>query len=256
MEKGKIRKTNKRLAITKMILVVILVVSVTYIFLHFYNSNKNKNLYDGMSSIVEKSTETGELDKSVMVEQVKELQKENADVKGWIKIDGTDISYPLLQSSDNDYYVSRNYKKEKSKYGSIFIAYNSDLKNENSHVMIYGHDMKDGQMFAGLVNYIDKSFYDEHPTIRIATDEKEELYQIIYVFKSRRFNEDETEVFRYYRYYEFNAQREIEEYINNCKKEQLYDTETNITSNQIITLTTCEYSQKDGRLVVVAQKVN
>jgi len=250
------KKNNKILVVIRIVLVIAAITSATYILLYFYNSYKNKNLYaDILPNIQEnRVNETGQ-ESSVLVSAVKELQKENADIKGWIKIDGTNINYPLLQTTDNDYYVTRNYKKEKSKYGSIFINSNSDLKDEKSHVLIYGHDMKDGQMFAGLINYTNKAFYEENLFITIATDEKEEKYKIICVFKSRQFYEDETGVFRYYRYFNFNTQNELKEYINNCKKEQLYDTKTDITDNQIITLTTCEYSQDNGRLVVVAQKI-
>ena len=250
------KKNNKILVVIRIVLIITAITSATYILLYFYNSHKNKNLYtDILSNIEENRENKAGQESSVLVNAVKELQKENADVKGWIKIDGTNINYPLLQTTDNDYYVSRNYKRENSKYGSIFMNYNSDLKNEKSHVIIYGHDMKDGQMFAGLLNYTNKAFYEENPFITIATDEKEEKYKIICVFKSRQFYEDDTGVFRYYRYFDFNTQNELKEYVNNCKKEQLYDTKADITDSQIITLTTCEYSQDNGRLVVVAQKI-
>lgn len=191
-----------------------------------------------------------------LIEEVKQLQTKNADVKGWIKIEGSNINYPLLQTTDNDYYLTHTYKKEKSSYGSIFINSNSNIKDNNSNVIIYGHDMKNNQMFTDLLKYKDKEFYESHPTIKITTEESEETYEIVYVFKSRIFYKDEKNVFRFYQYYDISKESKYNEYIKNCKKIQLYDTGKIATyGEQLITLITCEYSQDNGRMVVVAKKV-
>lgn len=248
---------NNKVRITLIIVLFIcLICSVSYLIMQNINSNKNKNLYNELQEDIISDKVTEELSQvnSEFIEKVKELQKENADVKGWIRIEDTIINYPILQTTDNDYYLTHNYKKEKSKYGSIFINTNSNLKDVNSNVIIYGHNMKDGQMFTDLLKYQDKSFYEEHPTIKIVTEESEKQYEIIYVFKSRIFYQDEKNVFRYYKYYSFENENKYNEYINNCKKEQLYDTGKTATyGDQLITLITCEYSQENGRLVVVAK---
>lgn len=219
-----------------------------------HNYFKNKKLYD---NIVEDKTtaDLANINDSFM-EKVKELQQENTDVKGWIRIENTNINYPLLQTTDNDYYLTHNYKKENSSYGSIFINHKSNIKDNNSNTIIYGHNMKNNQMFTDLLKYEDKQFYEEHPTIKIVTDENEEEYEIIYTFKSRVFYQDEKNVFRYYQYYNFENENKYNEYINNCKEIQLYDTGKTATyGERLITLITCEYSQENGRMVIVAKKI-
>lgn len=252
-----VNKKVKKIIIT--ILSILLISVISFLVIHTINANKNKKLYADLLQqeiIPDKATEELSQVNKEFVEKVKELEQENADIKGWIRIEDTSINYPLLQTDNNDYYLIHNYKKEKSSYGSIFINNNCNIKNENSNVIIYGHNMKDGQMFTDLLQYKDKSFYEQHPIIKIATDESEEDYEIIYTFKSRVFYQDEKNVFRFYRYYDFENEDQYNEYINNCKKIQLYDTEKTATyGEQLITLITCEYSQENGRMVVVAKKV-
>lgn len=255
MKKENKKSSNKKLKlIITVILSILLLCAIIYLVLHFYNANKNKDLYNEIEE--DKTTEELAQVNSEFVEKVKELMQENTDVKGWIRIEDTNINYPLLQTDNNDYYLTHNYKKEYSSYGSIFINCNSNIKDTNSNVIIYGHDMKDGQMFKDLLKYEDKTFYEQHPTIKIATDENEEEYEIIYVFKSRVFYQNEKNVFRFYQYYSFDNETTYNEYLNNCEKIQLYDTEKTATyGDQLITLITCEYSQENGRMVVVAKKI-
>lgn len=260
MKKKKTTKKSKKVKIIiGVILFILFVCSIIYLVYNFYNSNKNKGLYDDLQENIIPDETTNELAQvnSQFVDKVKELQQENTDVKGWVCIEDTKINYPILQTTNNDYYLTHNYKKEKSSYGSIFINSNCNIKNQNSNVIIYGHDMKDGQMFQDLIKYQDKAFYEQHPIIKIATEESEQDYEIICIFKSRIFYEDEKNVFRFYRYFDFENENKYNEYINNCKKIQLYDTGKTATyGEQLITLVTCEYSQENGRMVVVAKKIN
>lgn len=247
-------KKNKKIRIILIILLaIIFLVSVVYLTIHFYNSNKNKQLYEDLSTDI--MEEIIKVD-SEFIEKVKELQEENSDIVGWIRIGDTSINYPLLQTTDNEYYLTHNYKKEKSSYGSIYINSNSDITDVNSNVIIYGHSFKETQMFKELIKYKDKSFYEEHPIIYIATDEEETEYEIINVFLSKVFYQHETDVFRYYDYHNFENEKEYNEYLKNCKEIELYDTGVIAEyGEQLITLITCEYSQENGRIVVVAKKV-
>lgn len=251
-------KNSKVRKIVTVILSICLICSVFYLTYTWFKSKQNQGLYDELQQDIIPDPTTTDLAQinSGFVEKVKELQQENSDVKGWIRIDDTKINYPLLQTTNNDFYLTHNYKREKSSYGSIFIHYNCDLKNENSNVIIYGHNMKDGQMFKDLLKYQDKPFFEQHPTIKISTEEGENDYEIIVAFKSRIFYQDEENVFRFYQYFDFENEEKFNEYINNCKAIQLYDTGKTATyGDQLITLIACEYSQKNGRMVVVARKV-
>lgn len=140
MRKEKTSKKNKKVRIILVIfLSICLICSISYLIIYFINSNKNKDLYDGLQQDITEDKTTDEISQvnNEFVDKVKELQQENAEVKGWVRIEGTNINYPLLQTDNNDYYLTHNYKKEYSSYGSIFINSNCDIKNQNSNVIIY-----------------------------------------------------------------------------------------------------------------------
>lgn len=262
------KKNTEKLVIVftvaDILLFIIFIIGITYILQYFNASNDNKQMYQEIANNTEIQVLNTEEDLedetspiSENVQKVVNLKQENQDVIGWIQIDNTDINYPILQSSDDEYYLKHNYKKEKSKYGSIFIKSSCNILDTKSNVIIYGHNMNDTQMFNQLLNYENKDYYTEHPIIRLATEQGESQYEIVSVFKSRVFYQDETNVFRYYNYTTFDDEKTYSAYIENCKKIQLYDTGVSAEyGEQLITLSTCEYSQSNGRFVVVAKKLN
>lgn len=235
---------------------IIFIICISYLIYNQHSKNKDKEVieeiqkYEPVVSTEETPTKTETMLK------VAELHLSNPDIKGWIKIDNTIIDYPVVQGEDDDYYLTHDYKKEKNKYGSIFLKSGCDFDDINSNLIIYGHNMKDDNMFNSLLKYENKAFYDEHKLINITTENEERQYEIVSVFKSRVFYQDEKNVFRYYDYLNFNDENKYNEYINNVKKEQLYD--TGITANygeQLLTLITCEYSQENGRMVIVTKRI-
>ena len=252
MSKHSKKKLNTKYKIL-IIIVLIIVVCTSYVIYKKITLNSNQKIYDDIK--ISDNLEDNQKQFTENIKKVITLQQENADVKAWIQIDDTIINYPVLQSTDNDYYLTHNYKKENSKYGSIYLKNECNILNNNSNLIVYGHNMKDNQMFNSLLKYEDKNFYDNHKTIKISTNNEENEYSIVSVFKSRIFYQDETNVFRYYNYINFDNEQTYNEYIENCKKIQLYD--TGISANygeQLITLITCEYSQENGRMVLVAKK--
>lgn len=235
--------------------IILFIISIIYITFNLINSNKNKLLYKDIEITTPKDDDIHSKVVTENMQKVINLKQENKDIIGWIQIDNTIIDYPVLQATDNNYYLTRNYKKEKSKYGSIFAKNECDIKNNNSNVIIYGHNMKDEQMFNTLLKYENKNFYDEHKEIKIATESEESKYSIVSVFKSRVFYQDEKDVFRYYNYTKFDNEEEYNTFIKKCKEIQLYDTGVSAQyGEQLVTLITCEYSQDNGRMIVVAKK--
>lgn len=188
--------------------------------------------------------------------KVTELQKENKDIVGWLEIEGTNISYPVLQGDDNDYYLKHNYKNEYISTGSIFLDKDYDFNKPSSNLLIYGHRNKVGLMFDELVKYKDENFYKEHKTIRFTTEKEDAEYEIMSAFKSRVYYKDEQNVFRYYYFVDAKNGLDYAEYVNNVKDASLYETGiTAIYGNQLITLSTCDYEVQNGRFVVVAKKI-
>ena len=106
-------------------------------------------------------------DGSISYVDLDRLVKENGDIKGWIYIEGTDISYPLLQGPDNDYYLYRTYKKEYLFAGSIFIDAANAPDLSDQHTIIYGHNMKNDSMFGTLGKFKQQDYRDQHRYIYI-----------------------------------------------------------------------------------------
>ena len=250
----KIKKKYKILGLS--LILVILISCLSYFaFINFRDKKLNQELQENIPNIEINNDEEIDVNQTIY-NKVIDLQKENEDVKGWIKIDDTNINYPLLQGIDNDYYLNRNYQKEYSSYGSIFIDSESNLDDVNSNVIIYGHSMKDQEMFQNLLNYSNKEYYDNHKIIEIYTNKETKKYEIVTVFKSRVFYQDEQNVFRYYYYHDLSNEDKYNEYVNNSKNLEIYETGVDAHfGEQLITLITCEYSQDNGRMVIVAKKI-
>ena len=139
-----------------------------------------------------------------------------------------------------------------SDLGTPYVQENCNIA-ESDNVVIYGHHIKGGKMFGALEDYKSKSFYEEHKTIQFDTLTEQAEYEIVAVFKTVAYS---SEGFRYYDFVDAENEEEFNSYVGKCKELALYD--TGVTAeygDRLITLSTCEYSAQNGRLVVVAKKV-
>lgn len=250
------RQANKLKNLILVVLVFIFVIGIVYISYYLYNRNKDKKVNtDILNDIEVDITEITPQKTEVMI-KLEELQKENNEIIGWLEIEGTNINSPVLQTTDNDFYLTHNYKKEKASSGSLFLDKDFDLENGSSNYLIYGHRNKQGLMFEDLLKYAKEDFYKEHKTIKFTTNKEEAIYEILAVFYSRVYYKSEKDVFRYYYFVNANNEAEYNEFINEAKKASIYD--TGITAKygeQLLTLSTCEYSKEDGRFAIVAKKI-
>lgn len=218
------------------------------------NNNEIEKEKKDTEETTEKTNEVENKETERML-KVKELQKENADIVGWLEIENTNINYPVLQGEDNEYYMTHNYKKEKSKNGSIFLNKDYDWNIPSSNLLMYGHNLGNGTMFQELLKYQNKEFYNNHKVIRFTTAKEDAEYEIISVFKSRVYYKSEQNVFRYYYFINANTEEEYNNYVENAKKASIYEIEpTAKYGDQLITLSTCSYHVKDGRFAVVGRK--
>ena len=179
------------------------------------------------------------------------LQEQNGDMVGWIFIEGTKVNYPVMQTPDNpDYYLKHSFEKTWSDYGVPYVDESCTVGTSNN-LVIYGHNMKNGSMFSGLVQYKSKEFFESHPVICFDTVDELGQYQVIAVF---RYNTN-NETFKYNKHSDMDEAKFVK-YVANCKSRSLYD--TGITAeygDMLITLSTCEYTYTNGRFVVVAKKI-
>ena len=219
------------------------------------NTDKTlKQLQNDQSQISSDTTTETKTDRMAKLE---ELQKENSDIVGWLQIENSNINYPVLQGTDNDYYMTHNYKKEYSKEGSLFLDKDYDWNIPSTNLLIYGHNNRGSNaMFTALINYKDEDYYKDHKNIRFTTSQEDAEYEIISVFLSRVYYKSEKDVFRYYYFINAENEQEFNEYVKNSKDASLYDIEATAQyGDQLLTLSTCEFSQEDGRLAIVARKI-
>ncbi|MDQ0113230.1 class B sortase [Paenibacillus harenae] len=190
----------------------------------------------------------------VMLPEFRELYERNPDIVGWLKIGGTRIEYPImLNLQDAEYYLNHDFDKKKSKSGLPFLDVHSRI-NGSDILLIHGHHMKSGTMFADLLEYKKESFYKEHATFQFSTLYEKEEYEIVAVILSKVYRKSD-DVFKYYQIEKASTAAEFDSYIQNIKKLALYDTGVSARhGDKLIVLSTCEYSTENGRLAVVARK--
>ena len=168
------------------------------------------------------------------------MQEFNKDIIGWIYIEDTSINYPVVQAKDNNYYLYRLTNGEYNNCGTIFMDYRNDFDMTNRNTIIYGHNMKNGSMFAPLVNYRKQDFYDTHKNIYYCTPEKNykiELFAGLTV-------DDDSEI--------YNLVNLDENRINNLKNKSDFKSNVTVTDDdKIITLSTCAYEYQNARYVVM-----
>lgn len=182
------------------------------------------------------------------------LYEENQDLVAWLSIEGTRIDYPVMQCGDDEYYLNHSFYREESKYGCLYVRERADVHTPGTNFIIYGHNMKDGAMFGKLEMYQEESFFLEHPVISFDTLYEERTYEILAVFRSQVYRQDEN-VFKYYQFYEADTPEEFASFYQNIKALSLYD--TGVTAefgDTFLTLSTCAYHVEDGRFVVVAKR--
>ena len=225
--------------------------------------------------------ETEPLSELAAFEKYRAVQEQNSDFVGWLSIPGTNIDYPVMQTvNEPNFYLKRGFDKQYSDYGVPYVQENCDLALSDNCV-IYGHHMNNGTMFADLIftkagqrieangivllikvltfifaeigKYESEDFYQEHKTIRFDTLSGFGEYEIVAVFKTVAYSE---QGFKYYHFTRAESAEDFDAYITQCKALSLYD--TGVTAeydDKLITLSTCEYSRKNGRMVVVAKRI-
>lgn len=171
----------------------------------------------------------------------------NEEAVGWIEIPGTEISYPLVHTSDNTYYLTHTFKRQENKSGSIFIETSNAADFTDLHTIIYGHNMKDGSMFAGLKNYEKKNYYEAYPYVYVDLENGTHCYQIFSCHQA-----DITDISYTIGY---AADDTYASFLDSLKTSSLYDTGVSVsTEDSVITLSTCT-NKGEKRFVVHAKKL-
>lgn len=225
---------------------------------YWKNYHGGKEEYEELRKYTEETTEKekqAKKDTCPITVDFDALSKVNPDVKAWIYIEGTGINYPVVQTEDNSYYLHRTFEKKDSFIGAIFLdaGCKEDFTSDNS--IVYGHNLKNGEMFGMLKKHYDVEFneeadYKEHQKIWIVTPRKEREYQL---FAAREIdvNED-ADVYTI----EFGSDEEKAAYIETAKAKSQYKIDTKVDEdNPLLTLSTCTSSSEAGRFIIQATEI-
>ena len=266
-EELKKREKRRRLMIAGCLAVA--VGCIGYFCMYSYYDYRARATYSELSALKEKPvlasanespvihyTLDGETEAREVLDEYKNLLNKNKRLIGWIKIDDTSIDYPVMQTSDNEYYLDHNINQEYDKNGSIFMDKDCDVLKPSTNLILYGHHMKNGQMFGDLDLYSSKEYFKEHRYIQFDTIYEKGTWEVMYVFRSRVYSEEEI-VFKYYQFIDALSEQEFNSNMQEMAAMSLYD--TGVTAqygDRLLTLSTCDYQEADGRFVVVAKKVS
>jgi len=258
------KKSDRKRKTFVVIMALIALASLGYLAFYFAQYAKNEVKYNELSELVDNKATGNEYSiklTNTEKEELKVLKKyeavyqKNKKVVGWLTIDGTKIDYPVMQTVNNEYYLDHNFDQEYDKNGSIFLDKDCNPMYPNDNMIIYGHHMKSGKMFGNLNYYSKQSYYEEHPYIQFDTIYEEGTYQIMYVFRSKIYSEEEI-VFKYYKFIDATSEDEFYSNMEEMQNLSLYDTGVSAKyGDKLITLSTCDSSESNGRFVVVAKRI-
>ena len=194
-----------------------------------------------------------QLEERKLVEQAKHIANPTEGKSQPAEIGLFDEMVLGMQSKqDPDFYLKHNFEKADSPHGCPYVQANCDLQTPSDNILVYGHNMKDGTMFSDLLQYKRESFWEQHRIIRFDTLTAQAEYTVMAVFRG-----EAEDLFAYYQFADAETPQEFAAYVDACKNAALY--ETGVTAaygDKLLTLSTCDDSGKNSRVVVVAKRTS
>ena len=190
-----------------------------------------------------------------LYESYEQAKSVNDEVIGWVSVAGTNVSYPVARTDNNKYYLGRNVEKEKSRYGCIFMDFRNADALQQKHIILYGHNMKNGTMFHELANFKQRDFFDENRYIYFLWDGTDTVWEIFcaYTIVSESIYPIHTR---------FNTAQNFADVMNSTIEYAKTVNPSNLDSSvvikstdQVITLLTCTYEYDNSRFAVMARRV-
>ena len=252
------RRDNLKQIIIKVFFLIALIafiVSAAYITNYFLSAKHQDGIIDEARSVWHEETQTND---DTELSAIELLLRENSDFKGWITVPNTKIDNPIYQTDNNDFYLTHNQQKQKSVYGALFF----DCKNviteseTDKNLVIYGHHMKNGSMFANLTKYKQLSFYKQNPTIEFSTLYKKGTYKIYAAFVLNASKADDNDYIYNISRKSFIDDDDFDSWVNEARQRSLINTGVDVKNgDNIITLVTCTYDFDNARFVVMAREI-
>lgn len=222
----------------------------------FWEDRQAENEFASLQSMIDpeatpQAEETGESNSAKFAA----LREKNSDFIGWLSIEDTNLDFPVMFAPNNkDFYLRRDFNKEYSVYGVPYLDEKTTLgaNAQSENLVIYGHNMKTGTIFGCLTGYKQAAYYAEHPYIRFDTVYRDGIYE---VFAAFAIDVAADTSFVYNQYVDLDEER-YNAYLDEVIARSDVDSGIRpVYGEQLLTLSTCEYSTENGRYVVVARRV-
>lgn len=263
-EKGKKTSGSWLRLLLSMLCLSITLGCVIYLGNYFLKAKKSQDNIQGLKDQISLGIDVSagepefvDVNGRMVQKKFAELYRENPDFIGWITISDTKVDYPVMQNmEENEYYIHRNFQQEWDDSGLPFLDFRCSFTEPTDNMLIYGHNMKAGTMFSGIISYNSQEFYDAHKTFTFDTIDGDGEYEVIAAFYSQIYPESDTDSFKYYQFFDAASEEEFNAYVEQVKALTPY--EINATAqygDSLITLSTCAYHTEEGRFAVVARKV-
>lgn len=238
MNKNNIRKPKISTVIINLLLLGVIMFCIAKIGMWFYDNYKSKAVKSNYKKIQEKidNTDTNKIKSETI--SIKELKKQNDDTVGWLKVNNTEISYPIVKSDDNDYYLHRSFDKSYNSAGWPFMDYKNKLDNTDKNMVIYGHNRRNGDMFGTLKKTLKEDWYmnQDNRIITFITENEVQKYEVYSVYEV--LNEE------YYINTEFDNDS-YNKFLDTVSKRSYYNFNVNLDSSKpTLTLSTCSGNDK------------
>lgn len=250
-KKNKSKKYKK--AILNLVIYIMLLSILLYSGIKIYKWYKDKT---NNSKIAEQIKHTVIVEEKNEDENKKEykidfnkLKDQNNETVAWIKVNNTNIEYPVVKGTNNSFYLNHSFDKSNNSAGWIFADYRNKFDNTDKNIVIYGHNMKDNSMFGSLKNILNSDWYDneENTNITLYTENEKCIYKVFSIYKIE--SED------YYIKTEFSDDNNFEQFVNTIKKRSIKEFNTDVSKeDNILTLSTCANNNK-YRVVLHAKKI-
>ena len=190
-----------------------------------------------------------------VLSEYRELKKQNPDLVGWLRVPGADVDLPVVQK-DNSYYLTHAFDGSVDTNGTLFVDQRSDIVNPTTNTIIYGHNMKSGLMFGSLKRYLDEDYFNANRTIQFDTIYEKRTYELVAVCLTEVEYQDDSN-FRYYNFITAQNQSEWDVFVRNITQLEAFDSGVALRAgDEVLTLSTCNSYTEDGRLFLVAKRIN
>ena len=239
---------------------LLFVISVSYILSFFIGIKQNENMYNNLAELKTETPAASLVYPKGYLEEFGVLYGENKEIAGWIEIDGTPLNYPVVQTTDNDFYLKHNFYKEKERHGTPFIDMRNNSYPLDFNTIIYGHNMKsDNQMFSELENYYkgknSLNYYRKHPIINFDTVYEKSQWKVFAIF-TYNVDSKSSDYFEYCDLLNVKDEDEFSAFMYQVRRRSVLNIPVDvISSDKIVTLSTCYYEYDGQRLVVMARKL-